>query len=171
MEIPINTIKGDGESRVLGSEDNMVFEFDVDISLFDEDVYIDGDFVEVSDYTYRSGSTIIEFPAAFINNLGVGVHALEVVFADARVGTANFTIIAAGTDDNTGSNPQSPVTTDGKEGNVKVPDTGYFTGNDGNSAENIAIRIAIIVAAVSGVAGIMYVAKMAAKKKINFIKK
>ena len=164
----IPTLEGDGATYEMGSGETMTFRFDIDISYFDEDVTIDGDYVEPSNYTYRSGSTILEFSADYINSLGAGNHTLEVYFSDGRLGMADFTLASADTTGN--SAVASPVTGD-SEGDVKVPDTGYFTGENGNSAENVAIKVAVIAIAVLGVAGVMYMSRATAKSRIDFTKK
>ncbi|MDD5909320.1 MAG: hypothetical protein PUC54_03470 [Clostridiales bacterium] len=43
-----------------------------------QSIYMDGTYIDPSNYTLRSGSTIIEFRPEFMDSLGIGRHTLEV---------------------------------------------------------------------------------------------
>lgn len=77
------TIKEDTEAR---------FRIDADYSLFNNKVYVDNVLVDSSNYTSKSGSTIIVLNKDYVDTLAVGEHTLKVAFADGGEAETTFTI-------------------------------------------------------------------------------
>ena len=77
------TIKEDTEAR---------FRIDADYSLFNNKVYVDNVLVDSSNYTSKSGSTIITLKKEFVDTLSVGEHTLKVLFNDGGEAIATFNV-------------------------------------------------------------------------------
>ena len=78
------TIKEDTEAR---------FRIDADYSLFNNKVYVDNVLVDSSNYTSKSGSTIIVLNKDYVDTLAAGEHTLKVAFADGGEAETTFTIV------------------------------------------------------------------------------
>ena len=92
------TIKEDTEAR---------FRIDADYSLFNNKVYVDNVLVDSSNYTSKSGSTIITLKKEFVDTLSVGEHTLKVLFNNGgeAITTFNVAKVTVPTDNpNTGDN-------------------------------------------------------------------
>ena len=146
-----HVIEGNGLSYVVGSGSTARFRFDVDHELFVNGgkVYVDDMLIGEGYYTHTSGSTIITFTEEFMNFIGNGAHLIAVVFGDGGIARAGFSVTGA---------DESPV---------KVPDTGFFTGN------MVGARVAGLVTAVIVMtgAGVVFYKKKYAGNKIDFDKK
>jgi hypothetical protein len=86
----VASVSGDGAKVASAAE----FRFDHDFSAF-VSVLVDDVWVDPSQYSARSGSTIITLSQAFINTLSVGTHKLTVTFSDAAPMSATFTVSQA----------------------------------------------------------------------------
>ena len=98
----------DGQNQVytIGKSHNLTFRIDADYSLFNEQVYVDNELVDVSNYTSKSGSTIVTFKDEFLNKLAVGKHNLKIKFADSGVAETQFAVVSLNNTKIT-SNPQT----------------------------------------------------------------
>ena len=74
--------------------------------MFNEQVYVDNELVDVSNYTSKSGSTIVTFKDEFLNKLAVGKHNLKIKFADSGVAETQFAVVSLNNTKIT-SNPQT----------------------------------------------------------------
>ena len=95
------TIKEDTEAR---------FRIDADYSLFNNKVYVDNVLVDSSNYTSKSGSTIIVLNKDYVDTLAVGEHTLKVAFADGGEAETTFTIAKKAENNNNNENntPSKP---------------------------------------------------------------
>ena len=97
-------IEGAGQTYTIEKDTSAIFKINADYSLFENGgkVYVDDELVDSSNYTSKSGSTIITFTKDYMNSLSVGTHNLKVVFNDDGSAETTFTIA-----EKTSSNPQT----------------------------------------------------------------
>ena len=141
------TIKEDTEAR---------FRIDADYSLFNNKVYVDNVLVDSSNYTSKSGSTIIVLNKDYVDILAVGEHTLKVAFADGGEAETTFTIAKKAENNNNNENntPSKPEDKEEMKDNGSNPKTG----------DNIMLYVAIASISVIGLVATTIVAK---KKKMN----
>ena len=141
------TIKEDTEAR---------FRIDADYSLFNNKVYVDNVLVDSSNYTSKSGSTIIILKKEFVDTLSVGEHTLKVVFNDGGEAETTFTIEKKAENNNNNENntPSKPEDKEEMKDNGSNPKTG----------DNIMLYVAIASMSIIGLVATTIVAK---KKKMN----
>ena len=141
------TIKEDTEAR---------FRIDADYSLFNNKVYVDNVLVDSSNYTSKSGSTIITLKKEFVDTLSVGEHTLKVVFNDGGEAETTFTIEKKVENNNNNENntPSKPEDKEEMKDNGSNPKTG----------DNIMLYVAIASMSIIGLVATTIVAK---KKKMN----
>ena len=141
------TIKEDTEAR---------FRIDADYSLFNNKVYVDNVLVDSSNYTSKSGSTIIVLNKDYVDTLAVGEHTLKVAFADGGEAETTFTIAKKAENNNNNENntPSKPEDKEEMKDNGSNPKTG----------DNIMLYVAIASMSIIGLVATTIVAK---KKKMN----
>ena len=141
------TIKEDAEAR---------FRIDADYSLFNNKVYVDNVLVDSSNYTSKSGSTIIVLNKDYVDTLAVGEHTLKVAFADGGEAETTFTIAKKAENNNNNENntPSKPEDKEEMKDNGSNPKTG----------DNIMLYVAIASMSIIGLGATTIVAK---KKKMN----
>ena len=141
------TIKEDTEAR---------FRIDADYSLFNNKVYVDNVLVDSSNYTSKSGSTIIVLNKDYVDTLAVGEHTLKVAFADGGEAETTFTIAKKAENNNNNENntPSKPEDKEEMKDNGSNPKTG----------DNIMLYVAIASMSIIGLVATTLVAK---KKKMN----
>ena len=141
------TIKEDTEAR---------FRIDADYNLFNNKVYVDNVLVDSSNYTSKSGSTIITLKKEFVDTLSVGEHTLKVVFNDGGEAETTFTIEKKAENNNNNENntPSKPEDKEEMKDNGSNPKTG----------DNIMLYVAIASMSIIGLVATTIVAK---KKKMN----
>ena len=141
------TIKEDTEAR---------FRIDADYSLFNNKVYVDNVLVDSSNYTSKSGSTIIVLNKDYVDTLAVGEHTLKVAFADGGEAETTFTIAKKAENNNNNENntPSKPEDKEEMKDNGSNPKTG----------DNIMLYVAIASMSIIGLVATTIVVK---KKKMN----
>ncbi len=141
------TIKEDTEAR---------FRIDADYSLFNNKVYVDNVLVDSSNYTSKSGSTIIVLNKDYVDTLAVGEHTLKVAFTDGGEAETTFTIAKKAENNNNNENntPSKPEDKEEMKDNGSNPKTG----------DNIMLYVAIASMSIIGLGATTIVAK---KKKMN----
>ena len=141
------TIKEDTEAR---------FRIDADYSLFNNKVYVDNVLVDSSNYTSKSGSTIIVLNKDYVDTLAVGEHTLKVAFTDGGEAETTFTIARKAENNNNNENntPSKPEDKEEMKDNGSNPKTG----------DNIMLYVAIASMSIIGLGATTIVAK---KKKMN----
>ena len=143
------TIKEDTEAR---------FRIDADYSLFNNKVYVDNVLVDSSNYTSKSGSTIIVLNKDYVNTLAVGEHTLKVAFADGGEAETTFTIEKKAENNNNNEN-NTPSKPENKE-EMKDKDN----GSNPKTGDNIILYVAMASISIIGLGAIIIVSK---KKKKN----
>ena len=120
------------QTCTINQDDTLTFRINADYSLFENGgaVYVDG--TETTEYTSKSGSTIITLNKDFVNSLSVGEHTLKVAFNNGGEATTKFTIAKRSENTeipdggNTGNTGSGDNNTDkpGKDDSTKSPQTG-----------------------------------------------
>ena len=141
------TIKEDTEAR---------FRIDADYSLFNNKVYVDNVLVDSSNYTSKSGSTIIVLNKDYVDTLVVGEHTLKVAFADGGEAETTFTIAKKAENNNNNENNTQSKPEDKEE----MKDN----GSNPKTGDNIMLYVAIASMSIIGLGATTIVAK---KKKMN----
>ena len=92
--------EGAGQSYTLNDDETATFRINADYSLFENGgkVYVDDKEVASTNYTSKSGSTIITFTKAFMNTLSAGNHTLKVAFNNGGTATTTFTVASSSTE-------------------------------------------------------------------------
>ena len=145
------TIKEDTEAR---------FRIDADYSLFNNKVYVDNVLVDSSNYTSKSGSTIITLKKEFVDTLSVGEHTLKVVFNDGGEAETTFTIARKAENNNNNENNNENNTPSKPEDKEEMKDN----GSNPKTGDNIMLYVAIASMSIIGLVATTIVAK---KKKMN----
>ena len=143
------TIKEDTEAR---------FRIDADYSLFNNKVYVDNVLVDSSNYTSKSGSTIIVLNKDYVDTLAVGEHTLKVAFTDGGEAETTFTIEKKAENNNNNEN-NTPSKPENKE-EMKDKDN----GSNPKTGDNIILYVAMASISIIGLGAIIIVSK---KKKKN----
>ena len=145
------TIKEDTEAR---------FRIDADYSLFNNKVYVDNVLVDSSNYTSKSGSTIIVLNKDYVDTLAVGEHTLKVAFADGGEAETTFTIAKKAENNNNNENNNENNTPSKPEDKEEMKDN----GSNPKTGDNIMLYVAIASMSIIGLGATTIVAK---KKKMN----
>ena len=103
-------ILGNGQTYLKGSNIFPYFEFDADMILFDF-INIDGNTVDLENYSIKQGSTIVMFTKDYWESLSVGVHTLDVFYRDGGISTAKFIVKEKENEDVSTSDIDSTSTT------------------------------------------------------------
>ena len=87
------TLNGADQTFYTASDSGLTFRFNIDYAEFQEsgNVYMDGEIVNSTNYTTKSGSTIITFNDSYTNSLSAGDHTMRVVTANGEA-TTSFTL-------------------------------------------------------------------------------
>ena len=88
----------------INQDETLTFRINADYSLFENGgkVYVDG--TETTEYTSKSGSTMITLNKDFVNSLSVGEHTLKVAFNNGGEATTKFTVVKS---EESTNNPQT----------------------------------------------------------------
>ena len=150
------TIKEDTEAR---------FRIDADYSLFNNKVYVDNVLVDSSNYTSKSGSTIIVLNKDYVDTLAVGEHTLKVAFTDGGEAETTFTIARKAEDNNNNEdnneNNNENNTPSKPENKEEMKDK--ENGSNPKTGDNIILYVAMASISIIGLGAIIIVSKM--KKK------
>ena len=149
-KIEYKVIEGAEQTYTITEDTEARFRIDADYSLFNNKVYVDNVLVDSSNYTSKSGSTIIVLNKDYVDTLAVGEHTLKVAFADGGEAETTFTI-ARKAENNTSSKP---------EDEEEMKDN----GSNPKTGDNIMLYVAIASMSIIGLGATTIVAK---KKKMN----
>lgn len=155
-KIEYKVIEGAEQTYTIAEDTEARFRIDADYSLFDNKVYVDNVLVDSSNYTSKSGSTIIVLNKDYVGTLAVGEHTLKVAFADGGEAETTFTIARKAENNNNNENntPSKPEDKEEMKDNGSNPKTG----------DNIMLYVAIASMSIIGLVATTIVAK---KKKMN----
>lgn len=155
-KIEYKVIEGAEQTYTITEDTEARFRIDADYSLFNNKVYVDNVLVDSSNYTSKSGSTIIVLNKDYVDTLAVGEHTLKVAFADGGEAETTFTIARKAENNNNNENntPSKPEDKEEMKDNGSNPKTG----------DNIMLYVAIASMSIIGLGATIIVAK---KKKMN----
>ena len=155
-KIEYKVIEGAEQTYTIAEDTEARFRIDADYSLFNNKVYVDNVLVDSSNYTSKSGSTIIVLNKDYVDTLAVGEHTLKVAFADGGEAETTFTIARKAENNNNNENntPSKPEDKEEMKDNGSNPKTG----------DNIMLYVAIASMSIIGLVATTIVAK---KKKMN----
>lgn len=155
-KIEYKVIEGAEQTYTITEDTEARFKIDADYSLFNNKVYVDNVLVDSSNYTSKSGSTIIVLNKDYVDTLAVGKHTLKVAFTDGGEAETTFTIARKAENNNNNENntPSKPEDKEGMKDNGSNPKTG----------DNIMLYVAIASMSIIGLGATTIVAK---KKKMN----
>ena len=155
-KIEYKVIEGAEQTYTITEDTEARFRIDADYSLFNNKVYVDNVLVDSSNYTSKSGSTIIVLNKDYVDTLAVGEHTLKVAFADGGEAETTFTIVRKAENNNNNENntPSKPEDKEEMKDNGSNPKTG----------DNIMLYVAIASMSIIGLGATTIVAK---KKKMN----
>ena len=155
-KIEYKVIEGAEQTYTITEDTEARFRIDADYSLFNNKVYVDNVLVDSSNYTSKSGSTIIVLNKDYVDTLAVGEHTLKVAFADGGEAETTFTIARKAENNNNNENntPSKPENKEEMKDNSLNPKTG----------DNIMLYVAIAGMSIIGLGAITIIAR---KKKIN----
>ena len=149
------TIKEDTEAR---------FRIDADYSLFNNKVYVDNVLVDSSNYTSKSGSTIIVLNKDYVDTLAVGEHTLKVAFADGGEAETTFTIARKAEDNNNNEDNNENNNENNTPSKPEDKEEMKDNGSNPKTGDNIMLYVAIASMSIIGLVATTIVAK---KKKMN----
>ena len=165
-KIEYKVIEGAEQKYTITEDTEARFKIDADYSLFNNKVYVDNVLVDSSNYTSKSGSTIIVLNKDYVDTLAVGEHTLKVAFTDGGEAETAFTIVKKAEDnnnneDNNENNNENntPSKSENKE-EMKDKDN----GSNPKTGDNIMIYVAMASMSIIGLGATTIVAK---KKKMN----
>ena len=157
-KIVYEVIEGAEQTYTITEDTEARFRIDADYSLFNNKVYVDNVLVDSSNYTSKSGSTIIVLNKDYVDTLAVGEHTLKVAFADGGEAETTFTIAKKAENNNNNEN-NTPSKPEDKE-EMKDKDN----GSNPKTGDNIMLYVAIASMSIIGLVATTIVAK---KKKMN----
>ena len=155
-KIEYKVIEGAEQKYTITEDTEARFKIDADYSLFNNKVYVDNVLVDSSNYTSKSGSTIIVLNKDYVDTLAVGEHTLKVAFADGGEAETTFTIAKKAENNNNNENNTLSKPEDKEE----MKDN----GSNPKTGDNIMLYVAIASMSIIGLVATTIVAK---KKKMN----
>ena len=160
-KIEYKVIEGAEQTYTITEDTEARFRIDADYSLFNNKVYVDNVLVDSSNYTSKSGSTIIVLNKDYVDTLAVGEHTLKVAFADGGEAETTFTIARKAEDnnnneDNNENNNENntPSKPENKE-EMKDKDN----GSNPKTGDNIILYVAMASISIIGLGAIIIVSK------------
>ena len=111
-------------------------------------VKIDGNLVDVKNYTVKKGSTIVTLKADYLNTLSVGNHTFEIIWTD---GTASTRFTVSKSD----SGSDEPKDNDGNQTDDNQQITAPKTGDNSHTV----LWISLLGVSLAGLLSMMYVRK------------
>lgn len=159
-KIEYKVIEGAEQTYTITEDTEARFKIDADYSLFNNKVYVDNVLVDSSNYTSKSGSTIIVLNKDYVDTLAVGKHTLKVAFADGGEAETTFTIARKAENNNNNENNNENNIPSKPENKEEMKDN----GSNPKTGDNIMLYVAIASISIIGLVATTIVAK---KKKMN----
>ena len=165
-KIEYKVIEGAEQTYTITEDTEARFKIDADYRLFNNKVYVDNVLVDSSNYTSKSGSTIIVLNKDYVDTLAVGEHTLKVAFADGGEAETTFTIArkAENNNNNEGNNEDNNENNTPSKPENKEEMKDKDNGSNPKTGDNIMLYVAIASISIIGLGATTIVAK---KKKMN----
>ena len=159
-KIVYEVIDGAEQTYTITEDTEARFRINADYSLFNNKVYVDNVLVDSSNYTSKSGSTIIVLNKDYVDTLAVGEHTLKVAFTDGGEAETTFTIARKAENNNNNENNNENNTPSKPEDKEEMKDN----GSNPKTGDNIMLYVAIASMSIIGLGATTIIAK---KKKMN----
>ena len=165
-KIEYKVIEGAEQTYTITEDTEARFKIDADYRLFNNKVYVDNVLVDSSNYTSKSGSTIIVLNKDYVDTLTVGEHTLKVAFTDGGEAETTFIIArkAENNNNNEGNNEDNNENNTPSKPENKEEMKDKDNGSNPKTGDNIMLYIAIASMSIIGLGATTIVAK---KKKMN----
>lgn len=163
-KIEYKVIEGAEQTYTITEDTEARFRIDADYSLFNNKVYVDNVLVDSSNYTSKSGSTIIVLNKDYVDTLAVGEHTLKVAFADGGEAETTFTIARKADDNNNNEDNNENNNENNTPSKPEDKEEMKDNGSNPKTGDNIMLYVAIASMSIIGLGATTIVAK---KKKMN----
>ena len=163
-KIEYKVIEGAEQTYTITEDTEARFRIDADYSLFNNKVYVDNVLVDSSNYTSKSGSTIIVLNKDYVDTLAVGEHTLKVAFADGGEAETTFTIVRKAEDNNNNEDNNENNNENNTPSKPEDKEEMKDNGSNPKTGDNIMLYVAIASMSIIGLGATTIVAK---KKKMN----
>ena len=163
-KIEYKVIEGAEQTYTITEDTEARFKIDADYSLFNNKVYVDNVLVDSSNYTSKSGSTIIVLNKDYVDTLAVGEHTLKVAFADGGEAETTFTIVRKAEDNNNNEDNNENNNENNTPSKPEDKEEMKDNGSNPKTGDNIMLYVAIASMSIIGLGATTIVAK---KKKMN----
>ena len=163
-KIEYKVIEGAEQTYTITEDTEARFRIDADYSLFNNKVYVDNVLVDSSNYTSKSGSTIIVLNKDYVDTLTVGEHTLKVAFADGGEAETTFTIARKAEDNNNNEDNNENNNENNTPSKPEDKEEMKDNGSNPKTGDNIMLYVAIASMSIIGLGATTIVAK---KKKMN----
>ena len=163
-KIEYKVIEGAEQTYTITEDTEARFKIDADYSLFNNKVYVDNVLVDSSNYTSKSGSTIIVLNKDYVDTLAVGEHTLKVAFADGGEAETTFTIARKAEDNNNNEDNNENNNENNTPSKPEDKEEMKDNGSNPKTGDNIMLYVAIASMSIIGLVATTIVAK---KKKMN----
>lgn len=163
-KIEYKVIEGAKQTYTITEDTEARFRIDADYSLFNNKVYVDNVLVDSSNYTSKSGSTIIVLNKDYVDTLVVGEHTLKVAFADGGEAETTFTIARKAEDNNNNEDNNENNNENNTPSKPEDKEEMKDNGSNPKTGDNIMLYVAIASMSIIGLGATTIVAK---KKKMN----
>jgi len=131
-------------------------------------VKVDGNLVDVKNYTVKEGSTIVTLKADYLNTLSVGKHTFEIIWTDGTAST-RFTVSKSdsesagnnGKNDNTNNTPATVPEDKNNNGTSgsQTDDNQQITAPKTGDNSHMVLWISLLGVSLAGVLSMIYVRK------------
>ena len=163
-KIEYKVIEGAEQTYTITEDTEARFKIDADYSLFNNKVYVDNVLVDSSNYTSKSGSTIIVLNKDYVDTLAVGEHTLKVAFTDGGEAETTFTIARKAEDNNNNEDNNENNNENNTPSKPENKEEMKDNGSNPKTGDNIMLYVAIASISIIGLGATTIVAK---KKKMN----
>lgn len=163
-KIKYKVIEGAEQTYTITEDTEARFRIDADYNLFNNKVYVDNVLVDSSNYTSKSGSTIIVLNKDYVDTLVVGEHTLKVAFADGGEAETTFTIARKAEDNNNNEDNKENNNENNTPSKPEDKEEMKDNGSNPKTGDNIMLYVAIASMSIIGLGATTIVAK---KKKMN----
>ena len=109
----IGITAGAGSTHKTGGKNDLTFTCNGSLDNL-EGIYVDNTLVDPSNYTVKSGSTIMTLKASYLNTLSLGTHSLKFQYKKDMSAETSFKIVKTDEENTTVDKNGSPIKTTGK---------------------------------------------------------
>lgn len=134
----IKITAGAGSTHKTGVNENMTFTCNGGLDNL-TGIYVDGALLDPSNYTVKSGSTILTLKASYLNTLAVGTHTLKFQYKNDMSADTSFDVVKVEDE------KKPPVNNPVDKNDTPIKDTGKINASQTGDATNIAFLMSMLV--------------------------